>query len=132
MAAWSPVPLACVETNGCFSTPVAEPPPELEGLSAADLYWHGTMSLAAFTEPAPDGNEAFRVVRRGKGCYVFWQTPPSAFDEEARPALRGTKRHAWIALSRILSNLGCAWAASGVGYRDAPVADDDPYRYFRW
>ena len=31
-----------------------------------------------------------------------------------------------------LSNLGCAWAASGVGYRDAPVADDDPYRYFRW
>ena len=132
MAAWSPVPLACVETNGCFSTPVAEPPPELEGLSAADLYWHGTMSLAAFTEPAPDGNEAFRVVRRGKGCYVFWQTPPSAFDEEARPALRGTKRHAWIVLSRILSNLGCAWAASGVGYRDAPVADDDPYRYFRW
>ena len=132
VAAWSPVPLACVETNGCFSTPVAEPPPELEGLSAADLYWHGTMPLAAFTEPAPDGNEAFRVVRRGKGCYVFWQTPPSAFDEEARPALRGTKRHAWIALSRILSNLGCAWAASGVGYRDAPVADDDPYRYFRW
>ncbi len=132
VAAWSPVPLACAETNGCFSTPVAEPPPELEGLSAADLYWHGTMPLAAFTEPAPDGNEAFRVVRRGKGCYVFWQTPPSAFDEEARPALRGTKRHAWIALSRILSNLGCAWAASGVGYRDAPVADDDPYRYFRW
>ena len=132
VAAWSPVPLACVETNGCFSTPIAEPPRELRGLSAADLYWHGTMSLAAFTEPAPDGTEAIRVVRRGKGCYVFWQTPPSAFDEEARPALRGTKRHAWIALSRILSNLGCAWSATGVGYRDAPLADDDPYRYFRW
>ena len=132
VAAWSPVPLACVETNGCFSTPIAELPRELRGLSAADLYWHGTMSLAAFTEPAPDGNEALRVVRRGKGCYVFWQTPPSAFDEEARPALRGTKRHAWIALSRILSNLGCAWSATGVGYRDAPLADDDPYRYFRW
>ena len=81
---------------------------------------------------AEGGNSAFRVVTCGKGAYVFWQVPPTAIDAESRPYLRGTRRHAWLMLSRLLYNLGAATAETGVAYCDAPVSDDDPYRYYRW
>lgn len=132
VAAWSPVPLAMTPTNGCYASAIAEPPKELNGLTAADWMWHGSLDFDAFTEPVPDGNEAFRVVRHGKGAYIFWQTPPAVIDETARPYLRITKRHAWLMLSRLLANLGCGNEATGIGYFDAPISDDDPYRYYRW
>ena len=35
-------------------------------------------------------------------------------------------------LARLLGNLGCASLVGSVLYRDAPVPEDDPYRYYRW
>jgi len=132
VAAWSPVKLACVETNGCHYTRIEKLPPELNGLSNADWAWHGVMDFAAFTEPAADGNAAFRIVRRGKGRYVFWQVPPWKIDCEMRPYLRVTRRKAEAMFARLLGNLGFRFNATAPHYRDAPVAEDDPYRYYRW
>ena len=64
--AWSPVPLAIAETNGCCASRVEKIPPELNGLSNADWSWHGAMDFAAFTDRVPDGNSALRVVRHGQ------------------------------------------------------------------
>ena len=132
VAAWSPVKLACVDTNGCYYSRIEKLPPELNGLSNADWAWHGAMDFAAFTEPAEDGNSAFRVVRHGKGRYVFWQVPPWMVDCEARPYLRPTRRKANAMFARLLGNLGFRFNAVAPHYLDAPVAEDDPYRYYRW
>ena len=88
--------------------------------------------LGLFTEPATDGNEALRVVRHGKGVLVFWQTPPWTIDADAKPYLRTTKRRANAMLARLMGNLGFVSTALSVRYGDVPVAEDDPYRYYRW
>ena len=129
---WSPAPLAAVETNGCYATRIERLPPELNGLSNADWSWHGAMDFAAFTEPSEDGNVALRVVRHGKGAIVFWQVPPWKIDAESKPYLRTSRRRADAMLARLLGNLGCASLVGSVLYRDAPVPEDDPYRYYRW
>ena len=54
-----------------------------------------------------------------------------------RQAVRMARRHPSAILYAMNHNrLGYAGDMDplriGVGYRDAPVADDDPYRYFRW
>ena len=67
VAEWSPVPLEMAHTNGCFASRIKEPPGVLNGLSNADWSWHGAMDFDAFTKLAKDGNEAFRMVRHGKG-----------------------------------------------------------------
>ena len=130
--AWSPVPLSVVSTNGCFYSRIERLPPELDGLSNGDWAWHGAQSFAAFTEPAADGNAALRVVRHGKGVLVFWQVPPWLLDDRAKPYLRTSRRRAEAMLARLLANLGFTTDEVGVHYADAPVAEDDPYRFERW
>ena len=130
--AWSPVPLAVAETNGCYATRVERIPPELNGLSNADWSWHGAMDFAAFTDRVPDGNNALRVVRHGKGWILFWQVPPWKIDAEAKPYLRTSRRRAEAMLARLFGNLGCVSLVGSVLYADTPVPEDDPYRYYRW
>ena len=132
VAEWSPVPLAVAPTNGCAYSRIEELPPELDGLSNADWAWHGTMAFDAFQTPSEDGNAAFRVVRHGKGAYIFWQVPPWKIDAEGRPYLRHTKRHAEYMLSRILGNMDTRSDETSARYADAPIPEDDPYRYYRW
>ena len=130
--AWSPVPLAVAETNGCYASRVEKIPPELNGLSNADWSWHGAMDFAAFTDRVPDGNSALRVVRHGKGWILFWQVPPWKIDAEAKPYLRTSRRRAEAMLARLFGNLGCVSLVGSVLYSDTPVPEDDPYRYYRW
>ena len=132
VAEWSPVPLEMAHTNGCFASRIEAPPGVLNGLSNADWSWHGAMEFDAFTKPAKDGNEAFRTIRHGKGRFVFWQVPPWAIDDEAKPYLRTTKRRAQYMLCRILANMETNFATDIVRYADIPVPEDDPYRYYRW
>jgi hypothetical protein len=91
------------------------------------------MSFDAFLGRPADGNAATRVVPHGKGSFVFWQVPPEAIDEKARPYLRTSKRRAQFMLSRLKGNLGIpSDAPDRIGYADTPEANDDPYRYYRW
>ncbi len=129
---WSPVALNVVDTNNCYYTRVEKLPPELNGLSNADWAWHGAMDFAAFTDKVPDGNNAIRVVRYGKGAIVFWQVPPWKFDTDAKPYLRTSRRRADAMFARLCSNLGIMSQVAGVRYFDTPVIEDDPYRYYRW
>ena len=132
VAEWSPVPLAMAPTNGCYASRIENLPPELNGLSNADWSWHGAMDFDAFTEPSAEGNAAFRLVRHGNGWLAFWQVPPWAIDEVAKPYLRTTKRHAQYMLCRLLGNMECNFGGTAIRYADVPVAEDDPYRYYRW
>ena len=132
VAQWSPVPLKVAVTNGCYAARIEKPHRFLNGLSNADWSWHGAMSFDAFTDAAEDGNAALRIVRHGKGTMVFWQVPPWKIDDAARPYLRSSKRRAQAMLWRILGNMEVYSEATSVGYADVPVADDDPYRYYRW
>ena len=132
VSVWSPVPLAMAATNDCYASRIEKIPAELNGLSNADWQWHGAMSFDAFTESSNEGNAAIRVVHHGKGSIVFWQVPPWAIDEGAKPYLRTSKRRAQAMLSRILGNLGIVSHTGAIRYQDVPVAEDDPYRYYRW
>ena len=132
VAEWSPVPLAMAPTNGCYASRIEKLPPELNGLSNADWSWHGAMDFDAFTETSAEGNAAFRLVRHGNGWLAFWQVPPWAIDEVAKPYLRTTKRHAQYMLCRLLGNMECNFGGTAIRYADVPVAEDDPYRYYRW
>ncbi|MCL1920091.1 MAG: hypothetical protein FWG50_03285 [Kiritimatiellaeota bacterium] len=131
VAKWSPVPLTATFTNAFF-TRIEQLPPELNGLSNADWAWHGQMAFHALP-PAPDGNAALRVIRHGNGKIVFWQVPPWMIDEVKKPYLRTTKRRANAMASRLLANLGAAFASPFPAlYLDTPEPADDPYRYYRW
>lgn len=120
-------------TNGCVFSRIENPPPELNGLSNADFFWHGAMDFAAFQNARPDGNAAFRVVRHGKGRIVYWQLPPWRFDTDARPHQRPSRRAASRFFARLMCNLGWETFTDGTGfhkrpqYKDIPVPDDDPY-----
>jgi len=147
-ARWSPFPLTAVATNACFAR-ISELPPELWGLSNADWAWHGRMPLDAIRMREDTnfyGSSALKILHSGRGCLVLWQVPPWKFDIEAKPYLRTSKRHSFRVAARILGNLGAsfetpllerfsrpiekAWLHSY--YLDTPVAEDDPYRYYRW
>ena len=139
-----PTAPACEDVKGRFFTRIEELPPELNGLCNSRWAWHGAMDFAAFDDgrrerhqrcrpPAcGDGGEAFRVVRHGKGVFVFMQVAPWMIDAEAKPYLRATKRHAQETLERILGNVGFTSGGGAVRYRDLPMPSDDPYRYYRW
>jgi hypothetical protein len=107
-------------------------PPELNGLSNADWAWHGTMDFAAFTDSVETGNSAIRVVRAGKGRFVFWQVPTRMIDDVRRPYLRTSRRRAEAAFSRLKANLGFVEESLSVQYADEPKITDDPFRYYRW
>ena len=132
--AWScGEPLDIAQTNGCVFSRIETPPPELNGLSNADFFWHGAMDFAAFQDARPDGNAAFRIVRHGKGRIVYWQLPPWRFDTDARPHQRPSRRAASRFFARLMCNLGWETFTDGTGfhkrpqYKDVPVPDDDPY-----
>lgn len=130
---WSPVAIKCENVTNAWVNPIiAKPPAELNGISAADFYVHGRVDFAAFTEPAEDGNEVFRVVRFGKGKVVFWQLPPWKIDSERRPYLRVSRRRANSMLGLLENNLGVKFNPRAVFYFDNQFSDDDPYRYWRW
>ena len=133
VAAWSPATFAMAPTNHCYAARIEVLPPQLDGLSNADWQWHGSMDFDAFLGRRTDGNAALRVVPHGRGSFVFWQVPPEAVDEKARPYLRTSKRRAQFMLSRLAGNLGIDLGAPDrIGYADIPEANDDPYRYYRW
>lgn len=130
--AWCPEKLSVVQTNGAYFARIKRIPPELAGASNADWAWHGKMDFAAFADPSPEGNAALRVVRLGKGYYVFMQVAPWMIDDAAKPYLRYSRRKAEFLFQRILGNMGVASRDRRPHYADAPVSGDDPYRYFRW
>ena len=125
--------LDIAQTNGCTFTRIAAPPPELNGLSNADFFWHGAMDFAAFQDERQDGNAAFRVVRHGKGRIVYWQLPPWCFNTDARPHQRPSRCAASRFFARLMCNLGWETFTDGTGfhkrpqYKDVPIPDDDPY-----
>ncbi|MDA3923584.1 MAG: hypothetical protein PF904_02660 [Kiritimatiellae bacterium] len=148
LSQWSPIPVKGVLTNACF-TRIEELPAELHGLSNADWAWHGRIKYDAVNTDDDSnfyGNNALRVVHYGEGCVVFCQVPPWKIDEKAKPYLRTSKRASYRLVSRILSNMGASFDmpleerfAKPVGkawlnsyYIDVPVAEDEPYRYYRW
>lgn len=130
--AWCPEKLSVVQTNGAYFARIARIPPELDGTSNADWAWHGAMDFAAFADPSEEGNAALRVVRRGKGYYVFMQVAPWMIDDVAKPYLRYSRRRAEFLFQRILGNMGIASRDRRVHYADCPALEDDPYRFFRW
>lgn len=129
---WSPVPLEVVTTNGAHFTRMEKFPKELNGVSNAELAWHGAMSFAAIGPGVGEGTAALRVIRHGKGHYVFMQLAPWKIDDFAKPYLRTTKRRTWQLFCRILGAMDAGSRNHRAHYADAPVLEDDPYRYFCW
>jgi hypothetical protein len=129
-AVWPDAPVADVK-EAVYGR-IEQLPPELNGLSNADWAWHGTMDFAAFTDSVETGNSAIRVVRAGKGRFVFWQVPPWMIDDVRRPYLRTSRRRAEAAFSRLKANLGFVEESMSVQYADEPKITDDPFRYYRW
>lgn len=129
---WSPVPLETFEKKAGMYSRIEKLPPELNGLSNADWAWHGLMDYTAFAETDDSSNDFIKVVNYGNGKLVFWQVPPWKFNDELRPYLRTSKRHAQFMLSRLMGNLGFRRGNSMILYADIPIEEDDPYRYFHW
>ncbi len=128
---WSPIPLDVNFTNAYF-TRIENIPHELNGLSNADWAWHSQMSFYAFPV-IPEGNQAIRVIRHGKGYIIFWQVPPWQIDEVTKPYLRTSKRRANAMAARLISNLGITSQRFPQSlYLDTPENVDDPYRFFKW
>ena len=137
IAKWCPVPMTATFTNAFFTRiENIQYQLQLNGLSNADWAWHGQMGFYALSTRTSESNQALRVVSHGDkgGCIVFWQVPPWQIDEVKKPYLRTTKRRANAMASRLLANLGAAFAPA-LGrplYLDTPENVDDPYRYYRW
>ncbi|MBR4653561.1 MAG: hypothetical protein IKO72_09385 [Kiritimatiellae bacterium] len=130
---WAPVPVTVIDAKGRHFERMEIVPRELNGCSNAEWAWHGRMDYAAFSKDSPgDGNSAIRVIRHGKGYYVFVQVAPWMIDDKGRPYLRSTRRRATYLLNRILGNAGMSSRNTCARYADVPVFDDDPYRFFPW
>ncbi len=130
--------------SGPLSCPT---PPEFNGISSADLHWRTAPTIAALSTNASP-HPALAVLRRGKGRIVLCQAAPWMFDCQKHPYLRTTHRRTTFLVSRLLANLGARadcpiidrfakrpdtdrpWL--GALYLQDPVAEDDPYRYYRW
>ena len=129
--------------------------PELSGVSNAELRWRTRPEIAAITSPAPDltGNEAVRILKIAKGKVFLCQAMPWHFDHLKKPYLRTTYRRNCLLVQRILANAGATFSTTlldNLGnppkprkgssdgqwidsfYLQKPIADDDPYRYYRW
>ena len=103
--------------------------------------------IAALPTHAPTG-PALAVLPCGHGQIVLCQAAPWMFDYAKKPYLRTTYRRNVSLVSRLLSNLGARtdcpiidrfaqppktpepWL--GTLYLQNPIAEDDPYRYYRW
>ncbi len=137
--AWYPATPATILTNACFKR-IEKLPLELNGLCNGDWAWHGRVTFEALRLDAQEcasANPALKVVEYGKGRIVLWQVPPWLIDAAAKPWLRSSKRHANAMAARLLGNLGADFEPPFATlpaklYLDTPIADDDPYRYYRW
>jgi len=138
-----------IENKGgpTISRPIKYSSPATAGIASADLHWRTGPSIAALPTDTPSG-PALAVLPRGKGQIVLCQAAPWMFDYEKKPYLRTTYRRNVFLVSRLLANLGARadcpildrfaqppksekpWL--GALYLQDPIADDDPYRYYRW
>lgn len=130
--AWAPCKVDVADVKGRYFERIENFPRELNGCSNADIAWHGAMDYAAFSGPVGEGNSALRVIRHGKGYYVFVQIAPWQINVDAKPYLRGTRRKAHFLINRIMGNMGVASRLTRPVYADAPEWEDDPYRFYRW
>ena len=53
-------------------------------------------------------------------------------DDTAKPYLRSSRRRAEYMLSHFLDWMNVYTPERMVCYADAPIPEDDPYRYYRW
>jgi hypothetical protein len=90
--------------------------------------------MAAIREASDGANQAFRVVKLGRGQVVLCQAAPWMFDFEKKGYLRTTYRRNVFLVSRLLHNLGAddETTRNDSRYVQTPQAVDDPYRYYRW
>lgn len=114
--------------------------PALAGVSNADLQWLYPSQMGGLARF--DGG-MLSAKSEGKGSIVFSSIVPWAYDEK-EIALRHHRRRAFALAARLACNLGAAandgFEAAVVGaakggrslYCDKSLADDDPYRYYRW
>lgn len=130
-----------------ISQPLNHAGPATEGIGTADLHWRTAPSIAALPTHTPSG-PALAVLPRGKGQIVLCQAAPWMFDYEKKPYLRTTYRRNVFLVSRLLANLGARAHCPIIDrfarppktpepwldalYLQNPIADDDPYRYYRW
>ena len=112
--------------------------PVFRGVSNADLQW---LYPAQMEGLARFGGDMLATRRIGNGRIVLCSIVPWAHDER-EIALRHHRRRAYALVTRLLCNLGAVPddgfldRAGGVEpislYVDRSLADDDPYRYYRW
>jgi hypothetical protein len=120
--------------------------PALVGISNAELHWRTLLEVPALEPAGDNGNEALRVLSRGRGTIVLCQAAPWVFDYTRKPYVRTTFRRNSFLVSRLLANLGATFgsainvardpgqpaATAPNWYVQRPVAEDDPFRYYRW
>jgi hypothetical protein len=112
--------------------------PVFRGVSNADLQWLYPSQMEGL---ARFGDDMLAARRIGNGHIVLSSIVPWAHDEK-EIALRHHRRRAFALVTRLLCNLGTVPddgfldRAGGVEpvslYADRSLADDDPYRYYRW
>jgi hypothetical protein len=131
--------------------------PWLAGVGPAELHFRGRTSLPGVFPRQGWSLETGVVaaMRLGQSQLVFCQIDPRQFDytQPDKIYLKLTRNRSCTLLARVLANSGVALAgnletswrapatadpAAGPGrwlhsfYLDAPVGEDDPYRYNRW
>ncbi len=137
--------------TGCYGQPVDSPWCGWKGLSNAEYHWRTKLSFDAIGTKPPGWMHASVKVGKDKPRRVdFCQVAPWMLDYRKKPYLRTSYRRNVFLVSRILHNLGApartpllerlskpaalkapgAWLKSY--YVQEPVAEDDPYRYYRW
>ena len=116
--------------------------PVFAGISNADVQW---LYPSTLEKVARFGNDVLVTRQVGNGQIVFSSLAPWVFDDK-EIALRHHRRRAQALATRLLCNLGAMpddgfLARLGPDknggqkaslYADKSLADDDPYRYYRW
>ena len=107
--------------------------PVFRGVSNADLQWLYPSQMEGL---ARFGDDMLAARQIGNGHVVFSSIVPWAYDEK-EIALRHHRRRAFALVTRLACNLGAApddafLDGRPVLYADQSLADDDPYRYYRW
>ena len=116
--------------------------PVFAGISNADVQW---LYPSTLEKVARFGNDVLVTRQVGNGQIVFSSLAPWVFDDK-EIALRHHRRRAQALAARLLCNLGAMpddgfLARLGPDknggqkaslYADKSLADDDPYRYYRW
>lgn len=131
-----------------ISMPLSPSAPEMAGISSADIHWRTAPTIAGLVTGTAISNPGLAVLRRGNGHIVLCQAAPWIFDYERKPYLRTTFRRSAFLVSRLLANLGARAPSPiidrfakkpdadkpwlGTLYLQDPIAEDDPYRYYRW